>query len=734
MHAAMKKNGSRLFVLLAVTGLSFYLTVTGLTHNIHGVFEQAFIIPIILSCYWFDKKGIVYSVLVSVLFLMLHTWFGEPYPAEEVIRLTVFVAAAVVFQRLMGRIKERNESIMALNHRIQGDIELMQKAEQLVRMGVWDLDLMEGGVRWSDGLYRLSGFDPRTKTPAREDRLKLTYPEDQAILSDYLGQLEKGHAAEPIESRIMRSDGSVRWVQSVGTVECDESGKPVRIIGTIVDITEQKLAHEELLNEKEKFVTTITSIGDGVIATDVEGRVTIMNRVAEDLTGWNRKEAMGLPLSEVFHIINEKTREICNNPVEKVLQTGRIAELANHTALISRNGEECPIADSAAPIKGLKGDIRGVVLVFRDVSKEKSQQEQIRFISYHDDLTGLFNRRYFEETIQEIDRPENLPISIIMGDVNGLKITNDAFGHLEGDRLLKKVGEIIGQACAAYDGESISARWGGDEFVILLPKAEVRQAETLVARINHIGSLTKINHMTVSISFGCGEKANEAESFTDALKDAEKHMYERKVMESESVRSTLITTMMNALYEKSSEEAMHSRRVSVLSRKTGRAMGLPEATISELSIIGLLHDIGKIAVSESILNKEERLTEEEWESIKKHPEIGYRILKSSGEIGYLAEHVLSHHERYDGKGYPAGLKGNEITLLARIVAVADSFDAMTSKRPYNHPMSVGEALEEIGRNSGTQFDPQVVHAFTQMKDFNTETGGIEQGTTSRGKR
>jgi diguanylate cyclase (GGDEF)-like protein/PAS domain S-box-containing protein len=725
MHALIRKTGFRLFVLLAITGLSFYLAATCLAHNIHGIFQEAFIIPIILSCYWFDKKGIVYSVLVSILFLMMHNWFGEPNPAEEIIRLAMFVATAVIFQRLMGRIKERNESIMALNHRIQGDIELMQKAEQLIRMGVWDLDMREGRVRWSDGLYRLFGFEPGTKTPTREDRLKFTAPEDQTIVSDYLAQLEEGHAAEPLESRVVRSDGSVRWVRSVGSFECDDSGKPVRIIGTIVDFTEQKLALEELRNEKEKFVTTITSIGDGVIAADVEGRVTIMNRVAEDLTGWNRKEAMGLPLTEVFHIINEKTREICSNPVRKVLQTGRVAELANHTALISRNGEEYPIADSAAPIKGPEGDIRGVVLVFRDVSKEKAQQEQIRYISYHDDLTGLFNRRYFEERAHEIDCPDNLPISIIMGDVNGLKITNDAFGHLEGDRLLKKVGEIIGQTCAAFDRESISARWGGDEFVILLPKTEVRQAETLVAQISRAGSLTKINHMTVSVSFGCGGKRNETESLPDALKEAEKHMYERKVMESESVRGTLITTMMNALYEKSSDEALHSRRVSVLSRKTGKAMQLPEATVSELSIIGLLHDIGKIAVSESILNKEERLTGEEWETIKKHPEIGYRIVKSSGEIGYLAEHVLSHHERYDGKGYPAGLKENEITLPARIVAVADSFDAMTSKRPYNRPLSVGEALEEIRRNSGTQFDPQVVHAFTQMKDFNTETGGIE---------
>ena len=157
---AIRKNGFRLFVLLAITGLSFFLAWICLAHNIHGIFQEAFIIPIILSCYWFDKKGIVYSVFVSILFLTMHTWFGKPNPAEEIIRLSMFVATAVVFQRLMGRIKERNESITALNHRIQGDTELLQKAEQLIHMSVWELNPVNGGVRWSDGLYRLFGLEP----------------------------------------------------------------------------------------------------------------------------------------------------------------------------------------------------------------------------------------------------------------------------------------------------------------------------------------------------------------------------------------------------------------------------------------------------------------------------------------------------------------------------------------------------------------------------------------------
>lgn len=720
------KQISRWLILLLITGGSFWIAKLCLAHGIDTVYQNVFIIPIILSCFWFDKKGLVYSFFVAILFLTIHTRTAQPDILEEISRFTVFMAAAVIIQIMAGRLKKERIKIESLNRKIRYDMELLKKAEELVSLGVWSMNRDKGEVRWSDGLFRLFGLEPGGIEPTYAERMEFTYPEDRPVLAAYLDKLLNGEPGAPMESRILRRDGSVRWVLSIGSYEYGEDGTPCRAIGTMVDITEQKLAQEAFKTEHEKFVTTITSIGDGVVATDTEGRVTILNKVAEELTGWSQEECIGRPLEDVFQIINEKTRLTCNNPVKRVLETGMIVGLANHTALIAKNGTERSIADSAAPIRDLHGNIHGVVLVFRDVTEEKKQNDKIRYFSYHDGLTGLYNRRYLEESMPVIDCPENWPLSVVMGDVNGLKITNDAFGHLEGDKLLIEVGKLITGVVEGACSNSVCARWGGDEFVMFLPNTQIEKAEKIAAEINRRGKQTQIDHMRISISFGCAEKSDAGGNVTNLLKVAEGRMYERKIVESEGMRGTLITTMMSAFYEKSSEETVHSKRVSSLSERIGHAMNLPEDQVSGLKVTGLLHDIGKIAISEAILNKEEKLTDEEWIEIKRHPDIGYRILRSAHEIGNIGEYVLSHHERYDGKGYPAGLKGEEIPLASRIVSVADSFDAMTSIRQYKKALSMDEAINELEVNSGCQFDPRVVDAFIKLVKENNDNSFTDE--------
>ena len=447
-----------------------------------------------------------------------------------------------------------------------------------------------------------------------------------------------------------------------------------------------------------------------MIATNAAENVTILNKVAEKLTGWKQEEAVGRPLRMIFHIINEDTREADENPENKVIQSGLVIGLANHTALISKYGTERSIADSAAPIKDNEGNIQGVVLVFRDVTEEKRRQDEIHYISYHDSLTGLYNRRFLEEELKRIDRPDNLPISIIMGDVNGLKLINDAFGHSRGDELLQKASEAIQGGCRMDD---IAARWGGDEFVILLPKTDALQAERVIGRIQEICAEMKVSSMRVSVSFGSSTKTDPCDDILQVLKAAEGHMYENKIVEGESMRGRLVTTVLGALYRKSAEEERHSTRVSELCRETGRAMGFTGGDLVKLRGIGLLHDIGKIAISEAILNKPGKLTPRERDEIRRHPDIGSRILSSSRETAGLADYVLAHHERFDGSGYPKGLKGDEIPLLARIVSVADAYDAMTGDRRYRPAMDKKAAAAELKAKSGSQFDPAVVGAFLE---------------------
>jgi len=346
----------------------------------------------------------------------------------------------------------------------------------------------------------------------------------------------------------------------------------------------------------------------------------------------------------------------------------------------------------------------------RENEARKNQEEKLKYLSFHDHLTGLYNRRYFEEELIRLDTDINLPMTIVMGDVNGLKLVNDSFGHAIGDKLLKEVANMIKEECRAGD---IIARLGGDEFVIILPKTEAFEAEKIIKRIKKRSTQNKAVSIDVSISFGYETKRSIKENIQEVLIEAEDSMYGCKLYESKSLRSKTIDVIMNALIEKSHRELMHSKRVSTICEMIAIALNSEKEFVNQVRIAGLVHDIGKIGIHEDILNKPERLDDDECVAMRKHSEAGWRILNSVNEFSELAEFVLSHHERWDGRGYPRGLQGDEIALQARIIAVADSYDAMTSDRSYRKGMSEDEAKNEIRRCSGTQFDPEIVKVFLE---------------------
>jgi len=463
-----------------------------------------------------------------------------------------------------------------------------------------------------------------------------------------------------------------------------------------------------LKEERERLRITLLSVGDGVISTDRNGNIQMINEVAQKLTGWSRQDAIGKPFDEVFQIFNEYTREKCESPVQQVLITGNIIELRNHTILLSRDGSERPVADSAAPILDDAGTIHGVVMVFRDFTEEKRKKDEIEYLSYHDQLTGVYNRRYYEEELKYMNKKENLPLAVIMGDVNGLKLTNDAFGHAVGDKLLQAAANVLRLTCRESD---IVARVGGDEFIILLPRTGDLETDKIVNRIRKAISTVEVDSVMLSISFGWDVKVDMDESMGDVLKKAEDNMYTCKLFESPSMRGQTVYTIINTLHEKSIREKNHSERVSRLCEMMGYALAMNEKGVKELKTAGLLHDIGKVAISEKVLDKVGRLTKVEWEEIRRHPEIGFRILGAVNDMTDLAKFVLAHHERWDGTGYPKGLEGEEIPLQSRIISIADAYDAMTSERPYRSALDEEMAVNEILKNAGTQFDPDLARLF-----------------------
>jgi len=356
------------------------------------------------------------------------------------------------------------------------------------------------------------------------------------------------------------------------------------------------------------------------------------------------------------------------------------------------------------------------IAIARNITETHNYIKEIEEISYHDHITGLHNRRYFDQASKELNQSENYPISVIFADLNGLKMVNDSFGHEYGDYMLKRFAEIL--ADSGKKGELIS-RVGGDEFAIILRRTERGETDRYIRRLKEKCSRETINGIELSVSFGYHMIEESGMPIQKAVKLAEDEMYQNKLYEASSRRSKTIDIILNTLHEKNPREEQHSQRVAEICETMAKQMGMPDSDIKKIKAAGLLHDIGKIGIQEEVLNKPGILTEDEYKEVKKHSEIGYRILNTSPNMSEIAEIVLCHHERWDGKGYPKGRSKTDIPLFARIITIADAYDAMTSDRSYRKALPAAYAKNELIKGSGKQFDPELVEFFVNhMKGLN----------------
>ncbi len=803
--------------------------------------------------------------------------------------------------------------------------------------------------------------------------------EDEKAVRSVFDSLWAGMFPNNFENYWLTKSGERRLIAWSNTALLDDFGMVKYVIGTGIDITARKQSEIKLLLEKERLFVTLASIGDAVIAVDPDGIITLINPVAETLTGWSCRDAVGRPLVDVFNIINEITGEPVENPVQKVLTEGKIVGLANHTALITRDGNICSIADSAAPIRDAGGEILGVILVFRDVTVEKSRDEALRasearlrlitdnmrdmisqinssgliiyvspsvktvlgympeelvgrnscdfvhpedldnvievfraairthsadrteyryknakgmylwletignpiynaneyagiifvsreitqrkiaedrlinahrrlldiieflpdatfvvdnekkviawnrameeltgvskqdiigwgdyaygapffggprpllidliiesipelekkynvierrgntlyaeifvpelyngkgaylsgmasplydtggnltgaietirdmterkimedkmiHLSYHDSLTGLFNRACFEREMRRVEMEGKILVSIIVCDVDGLKLINDSLGHDRGDAMLVAAATVL--KGAFREGDMVS-RIGGDEFAVLLPRidrAAVAQARERILSAVHAHNEHNIE-FPLSISVGYATTYGEYVSLTELFKEADNNMYREKLHRSQSARSSIVQTLMKALEARDFITEGHVERLQNLVAGLAEVCNMSVHNLTDLKLFAQFHDIGKVGIPDRVLNKPGPLNQEEYNEMKRHCEIGHRIAQSSPDLAVLADLILKHHEWWNGKGYPLGLSGEDIPLECRILSIADAYDAMTSDRPYRQAMTHQEAVAELKRCSGTQFDPHLVAVFLGM--------------------
>ncbi len=355
---------------------------------------------------------------------------------------------------------------------------------------------------------------------------------------------------------------------------------------------------------------------------------------------------------------------------------------------------------------------RSLLLHFREIIEEDlamlERKQYLERQSDYDTLTGLFNRKHYEEEIINIDKEKNYPLSIIVADINGLKLINDAFGNYSGDKVLIDAAEVF---LRHSKNDDFVARIGGDEFIIIMPNTNKIEAEKRVDKMLNTCKTYEHKSYPLSISFGIDTKSTDSVDFKDLYRSAEDSMYRMKLHAVPSMRNRTIDTIITTLYEKDNYSESHSRKVSKMSEEIAKRCNLPYSEVNDIKTTGLLHDIGKIIIPQYILNKIGPLDDKEMAEMKKHCEIGSRILNSTSELRDFSKIILYHHEKWDGTGYPRGVKGEEIPYQARIISLADAFDAMTSDRTYREKLTPEEALEEIKRCSGTQFDPKFVKIF-----------------------